>query len=105
MTYVLDRDGLAACPDDPMRVSDAIEQLDARVDELAADFENRIDLVIKGFIPLARINGVDYGPADIYERIFMPDDPETMRLLMNWHRPTKERLIRDWCYQQAELGV
>ena len=105
MTYVPERDGIAACPDDPMRVSDAIEQPEEQLDALALQYEDSVYRVIKGQQPTAKIGPIEYGPFDLFECVFFNNEPETLRLLMNFHSGTRDKLILDWCYQQAEKEV
>ena len=104
MSYVLDRDGIASCPDDPSRVAppDERPELDkSKLAELAAEYDHEVYMVIDGYRSTARVAGQEYDVAELFELIFMVENPETMRLLMAYDRATKERLIRDWCCEMA----
>lgn len=107
MTYVLDRDGIAACPDDPLRVG-APTYIDfdyEQIDTLAADYEHEVYQVIDGYRSTATIAGDSYDVTELFELIFMVDNPETMRLLMAYDRATKERLVSTWCKSMAEKHI
>lgn len=108
MNYVLERDGLAACPDDPARVGDAEDWTDAEErsydrewDYRYATHEGRLltetHAVLNGGRPWIDIEGKRYGAAELYEAMTECEDPDLLAPLLVGDKALGRKLIEKFC--------
>ena len=105
MNYVLERDGLAACPDDPLRVAapdDCGEVTESQIDDLAAQYEHEALKTLTGSWPFAQIGNTRMQAGELFEAITETEDYEALAPLLVGSKATAEKLIRNWAYRQAE---
>lgn len=108
MTYVLERDGLAACPDDPLRIAppqDCGEVTESQIDGLAAQYEHEALKALTGSWPFAQIGNTRMQAGELFEAITETEDYETLYPLLVGSKSTAEKLIRNWAYRTAEQNL
>lgn len=108
MTYVLDRDGLGACPDDPMRTGDAVERQNHALiaDRYYLELLEAVTAMAQGKQSSVKLLGVIHSVDTIlYEIIENQPAAEVLRLFMPGPaRSYKgEKMIEDWCKAKAAV--
>jgi hypothetical protein len=107
MTYVLDRDGLGACPDDPMRTGDAVERQNQALiaDRYYLELIETVTAMAQGKQDSVKLLGIERSVDDIlYEIIENQPAADVLRLF--FPGPAKsyagEKMIDAWCYMKAQ---
>lgn len=106
MTYILDRDGIAACPDDFLRVGDAIESqnFDLVADRHYLELLDAVTAMAQGKQNSVKLLGVSYTVDDIlYEIIENQPAADVLRLFMPGSAKSfaGEKMIDAWCQSKA----
>lgn len=106
MIYVLERDGIAACPDDPLRVA-APEgltraeerELDRRRDAAFCDIYDGVMAVLRGDKTTAKVGHETYDAGELYEMI--TGDEESADLASMLLGVGRHKLVEKWCFYMA----
>lgn len=104
MTYILDRDGIAACPDDFLRVGTplCIDIDDDAIQALANEYEHKARLVLTGGLPYAIFDGKRYDKSALYEVITDDVEWDVLASLLVGSVSTANTLIEKWARKAAE---
>ena len=109
MNFVLERDGLAACHDDPARTATPEPSINMQslIDGIAMGIEDAVFDVLRGREEYAYIGTDRFDKHELYELITENGDPAQMLLAM-CERPAYsgtsslgDRLIHEWSQRKA----
>lgn len=107
MTYHLDRDGIAACPDDPMRTGDALERQNCEliIDRHYLELLETVTAMAQGKQSSVKLLGVIHSVDTIlYEIIENQPAIDVLRLFFPGQVKSYagEKMIDAWCYIKAQ---
>lgn len=109
MNFVLERDGLAACPDDRARTDTPEPSINMQslIDGIAMGIEDAVFDVLRGREEYAYIGAERFDKDELFELITENGDPAEMLLAMCSKPPFSgtsslgDRLIHEWSHRKA----
>lgn len=107
MTYYLERDGIMAFPDDPMRVGtpEFIDIDDDEIQSLADCYAQLAKQVLTGALDSAVFDQHLHDPAALWELVTDGVEPDELAHLLVGRKDIAEKMIDRWARELAENEI